>query len=71
MNLLGRAIARFLEKPIRGYEPAVSPDFSALTSVLRPGDVVLVEGNIRVSSAPHRPGTEGPSLARFWRSSHG
>ena len=50
MNLLGRAIARFLEKPIRGYEPAVSPDFSVLTSVLKPGDVVLVEGNIRVSS---------------------
>lgn len=50
MNLLGRAIARFLEKPIRGYEPAVSPDFTVLSAVLKPGDVVLVEGNIRVSS---------------------
>ncbi|PPD14176.1 MAG: lipo-like protein [Methylobacterium sp.] len=50
MNLLGRAIARFLEKPIRGYEPAVSPDFAVLSAVLKPGDVVLVEGNIRVSS---------------------
>lgn len=50
MNVIGRAIARFLEKPIRGYEPAVSPDFSVFSSVLRPGDVILVEGNIRVSS---------------------
>ncbi|CAN1567971.1 Permuted papain-like amidase enzyme, YaeF/YiiX, C92 family [Rhabdaerophilaceae bacterium] len=50
MNLLGRAIARFLEKPIPGYEPAVSPDFAVLSAVIKPGDVVLVEGNIRVSS---------------------
>jgi hypothetical protein len=50
MNVIGRAIARFLEKPIRGYEPAVSPDFDVLNAVLRPGDVVLVEGNIRVSA---------------------
>ncbi|MCU0817802.1 MAG: lipo-like protein [Beijerinckiaceae bacterium] len=50
MNVIGRAIARFLEKPIRGYEPAVSPDFEVLNAVLKPGDVVLVEGNIRVSS---------------------
>ncbi len=50
MNVIGRAIARFLEKPIRGYEPAVSPDFDVLNAVLKPGDVVLVEGNIRVSS---------------------
>lgn len=50
MNIVGKAIARFLEKPIRGYEPAVSPDFAVFSAVLRPGDVILVEGNIRVSS---------------------
>lgn len=50
MNLLGRAIARFLERPIAGYEPATTPDFEVLRQVLKPADVILVEGNIRVSS---------------------
>lgn len=50
MNLIGRAIARFLEKPIAGYEPATTPDFDVLRNVLRPADVILVEGNIRISS---------------------
>ena len=50
MNLLGRVIARILEKPLDGYEPATSPDFDVLRCVLRPADVILVEGNNRVSS---------------------
>jgi hypothetical protein len=50
MNMLGRAIARFLEQPLRGYEPATTPDFDVLRAVLKPADVLLVEGNIRVSS---------------------
>lgn len=50
MNMLGRAIARFLERPIVGYEPATTPDFDVLRAVLKPADVILVEGNIRVSS---------------------
>jgi hypothetical protein len=50
MNLIGRAIARLLERPIKGYEPATTPDFSVLRMVLKPADVILVEGNIRVSS---------------------
>lgn len=50
MNLIGRTIARMLEKPIRGYEPATTPDYEVLRAVLRPADVILVEGSIRVSS---------------------
>lgn len=50
MNMVSRAIARFLEKPIKGYEPATAPDFDVLRAVLNPADVILVEGNIRVSS---------------------
>lgn len=50
MNLVGRFIARFLEKPIAGYKPATTPDFTILRSVLKPADVILVEGNNRVSS---------------------
>jgi hypothetical protein len=48
--MLGRAIARILERPLKGYEPATTPDFTVLRSVLKPADVILVEGNIRVSS---------------------
>lgn len=50
MNLLGRFIARFLEKPLAGYKPATTPDFDVLRSVLKPADVILVEGNNRVST---------------------
>lgn len=50
MNKIGRMIARYLEQPIPGYEPATPPDFDALRRLLRPGDVLLVEGNKRVSS---------------------
>lgn len=50
MNLVGRFIAGFLEKPLAGYKPATTPDFSILRGVLKPADVILVEGNNRVSS---------------------
>lgn len=50
MNFLGRTIAAFLEKPLAGYQPATSPDFDVLRSVLKPADVILVEGNNRVSA---------------------
>ena len=50
MNMIGRVIARFLERPLSGYEPATTPDFDVLRAVLKPADVILVEGNIRVSS---------------------
>jgi hypothetical protein len=50
MNLIGRYIARILEKPIKGYEPATTPDYDVLRAVLKPADVILVEGSIRVSS---------------------
>jgi hypothetical protein len=50
MNLVGRFIARFLEKPLAGYRPATTPDFDVLRAVLKPADVILVEGNNRVSS---------------------
>lgn len=50
MNLVGRFIANFLEKPLAGYMPATAPDFIVLRSVLKPADVILIEGNNRVSS---------------------
>ena len=46
---LGRAIARYLHKPIAGYEPFTPSDPEALRQTLRPGDVLLVEGNNHIS----------------------
>jgi hypothetical protein len=47
---LGRQIARYLTDEISGYEPAYPPDANALSRVLQPGDVLLIEGNTRVAS---------------------
>lgn len=48
---LGRRLARYLNKPIRRYEPFALSDPSRLAAALTPGDVLLVEGNRRVSTA--------------------
>jgi hypothetical protein len=50
LDAIGGAVAAMLEKPIKGYEPATPPDGEALAFSLRPADVILVEGNSRVSS---------------------
>ncbi len=46
---VGRLIARYLQKPIAGYEPFTPSDPEALRQSLQPGDVLLVEGNNHVS----------------------
>src|SRR5579885_3228201 len=46
---IGRLIARYLDQPIAGYEPFTPSDPDALRHVLQPGDVLLVEGNARIS----------------------
>lgn len=46
---VGNAIARYLEKPAQGYEPFTPSDADALRTSLRPGDVLLVEGNSHIS----------------------
>ena len=46
---IGRLMARYLEKPVQGYEPFTPSDFDALRATLRPGDVLLIEGNNHVS----------------------
>ncbi len=45
----GRLIARYLQKPLRGYEPFTPSDPEALRQSLQPGDVLLVEGNNHIS----------------------
>jgi permuted papain-like amidase YaeF/Yiix C92 family enzyme len=46
---IGRLIARYLEKPVEGYEPCTPSDPVALRATLRPGDVLLIEGNNHIS----------------------
>jgi hypothetical protein len=46
---VGRLLARYLERPVAGYEPFTPSDPTALTASLRPGDVLLVEGNNKIS----------------------
>jgi hypothetical protein len=49
LDRCGQLIARYLQKPVTGYEPFTPSDPNALTVALRPGDVLLVEGNNHIS----------------------
>ena len=52
-KMLGRMnawITGFLNRPIQGFEPPVAYSADQLGAVLQPGDVLLVEGNLRISS---------------------
>jgi hypothetical protein len=46
---VGRVIARYLQKPVAGYEPFTPSDPDALRHSLQSGDVLLVEGNNRIA----------------------
>ncbi len=49
LDKLGHLIADYLDKPIKGYEPFTPSTPGSLQSAIRPGDVLLVEGNTRIS----------------------
>ncbi len=51
LNAVGRWLARYLNRPIRHYEPFAISYPQQLAAVLQPGDVLLVEGNRRISTA--------------------
>lgn len=51
LDWLGRKVADRLGAPVSGYEPYTPSDPQTLSRVLEPGDVLLVEGNQRVSTA--------------------
>lgn len=51
LGAAGRLLARYLTRPIYGYEPIATSDPEQLRRTLRPCDVLLVEGNTRVSTA--------------------
>lgn len=50
LERLSRRLANFLSRPIKGFEPPAAYSANQLEAVLQPGDVLLVEGNLRISS---------------------
>ena len=49
LDTVGKLIAGYLQKELPGYEPFTPSDPESLLSVIQPGDVLLVEGNNRIS----------------------
>jgi hypothetical protein len=50
LRWLGDRISAYLTREIPGYEPCTPPNFAALERIVQPGDVLLIEGNSRVSN---------------------
>ena len=50
-QVIGKRLASFLTKPLRGYQRLDTVSVETIGSVLETGDVVLVEGNTRISIA--------------------
>ena len=51
LGWIGRRLADRLNQPSAGYTPFTPSDFDTLCHVLRPGDVLLIEGRDRISNA--------------------
>jgi Permuted papain-like amidase enzyme, YaeF/YiiX, C92 family len=51
MRWLGGALARYLSAPLAHYHPIATVSYDSLLATIRPGDVLLVDGNTRVSVA--------------------
>ena len=51
MNALGRALGQYLSEEVKHFRPLTTSAPSLLKPTLQPGDVLLVEGNTRVSGA--------------------
>ena len=51
LDRIGQVLAGFLQKETRGYQPFTPSDPVTLGRVLQPGDILLVEGNQRISAA--------------------
>src|SRR5215475_3345270 len=49
LDTLGQLLAGYLQKEVPGYEPFTPSDPEQLRSLIEPGDVLLVEGNNRIS----------------------
>lgn len=50
LDRIGRYLARSLEEESSGYEPYTPSDPDTLRRTLQPGDILLIEGNQRISA---------------------
>jgi hypothetical protein len=51
LDVIGQRLADYLTRPIPGFHPASTTEFSKLQRALHTGDVLLVEGDTRVATA--------------------
>ncbi|OYX45044.1 MAG: lipo-like protein [Rhodobacterales bacterium 32-67-9] len=51
LDSIGQRLASKLNRPSSGYKPYTPSDFPTLCRILRPGDVLLIEGGERISTA--------------------
>ena len=51
LRRLGGWIAHYLNGEVSGYRPTAMDDVETLRDILQPGDILLVEGNRRISTA--------------------
>jgi hypothetical protein len=49
LDTIGKWLADYLQQEVAGYEPFTPSDPELLRSIIEPGDVLLVEGNNRIS----------------------
>ena len=49
LDAVGKLMAGYLQKEVPGYEPFTPSDPEHLRGIIQPGDVLLVEGNSRIS----------------------
>jgi hypothetical protein len=49
LDTIGKLITRYLQKEAPGYEPFTPSDPDHLRGIIAPGDVLLIEGNSRIS----------------------
>src|SRR3954462_14598746 len=49
LSRVGQRLAQYLDRPAQGYEPFTPSDPEALRASLKPGDVLLVEGNNHIA----------------------
>jgi hypothetical protein len=49
LDTVGQLLAGYLQKEVPGYEPFTPSDPEHLRGIIQPGDVLLVEGNNRIS----------------------
>lgn len=47
---LGKRLARYLSNPIKDYQPYITYEIPLLEEIMQPADILLVEGNTRIST---------------------